>query len=168
MSDVSELLDFVAFTHEIRRIKRAIHLEGKTYENDSEHMYQLALVSWFLIENDNLKLDKYRTVGMALTQDITEVYSGDTNAHASKAERDAHERREKEAMVQLGKRWPTFTSLNEFTLEYQQRETAESKFVYALDKLLPIINIYLYEGSSWIEQGIDPNCLAAIAKPHRL
>lgn len=152
---LDKLLDFVRFTHEIRAVKRAIQLEAGVYENDSEHMYQLALVSWFLIENDGLKLDKYRVVGMAITQDVTEVYSGDTNAHASAAERAAHEKRGKKAIARLKQQWPTFTSLHELIDEYQQRQTPEAKFVYALDKLLPVVNIYLYEGRSLQEQGID-------------
>jgi 5'-deoxynucleotidase YfbR-like HD superfamily hydrolase len=156
MSDVDKLLDFVKFTHEIRQVKRAILLEtNDTHENDSEHMYQLALVSWFLLENNKLKLDKYRVLGMALTQDITEVYSGDTNAHASAAERKAHKQRERTATEKLRLQWPTFTSLHALLAEYQGRKTPESQFVYALDKLLPIINIYLYEGRSWKAQDID-------------
>lgn len=154
--DLNKLLDFVRFTHQIRNVERAILLENNNRnENDSEHLYQLALTAWFLIENDGLKLDKFRVVGMALAQDITEVYGGDTNAHASAAERAAHERREKLAVQQLKKDWPSFTSMHDLLNEYQKRQTPESKFVYALDKLLPVINIYLYEGRSWKQQGID-------------
>src|SRR6266404_5640824 len=92
---LGELLDFVRFTNEIRNIQRAILLENyDRHENDAEHLYQLALVAWFLIENDGLQLDKLRCVGMALVHDATEVYSGDTNAHASDEERAAHEKRE--------------------------------------------------------------------------
>jgi putative hydrolases of HD superfamily len=156
MKDLEQLLDFVRFTHQIRMIKRAILLETKNrYENDSEHMYQLALTAWYLIENDSLELDKFRVVGMSLVQDITEVYSGDTNAHASATERAAHDKREKSAAKELKATWPAFTSMHQLIKEYQARQTPESKFVYALDKLLPILNIYIYEGSSWIEQGID-------------
>jgi putative hydrolase of HD superfamily len=155
MSGISELLDFVTFTHQIRNIKRAILLEAGVYENDSEHMYQLALTAWFLIEKDNLKLDKYRCVAMALVQDITEVYAGDTNAHASAEERLAHETRSKAAAKELKKAWPTLLSVHELIAEYEARQTPESQFIYALDKLLPILNIYLYDGGSWKEQGID-------------
>jgi 5'-deoxynucleotidase YfbR-like HD superfamily hydrolase len=45
--------------------------------------------------------------------------------------------------------------LHELLAEYQERKTPEAKFVYALDKLIPIINIYLYKGRSWRKQGID-------------
>ncbi|HVS79182.1 MAG TPA: HD domain-containing protein [Candidatus Saccharimonadales bacterium] len=155
-AELEELLDFVRFTHEIRNVKRAILLESNDrQENDEEHMYQLALLAWFIIENDGLKLDKFKVVGMCLVQDVTEVYSGDTNAHASAADREAHSKREKMAAKKLKQQWPTFTSLHKLLAEYQARQTPEAKFVYALDKLIPIINIYLYEGRSWIQQGID-------------
>ncbi len=155
MAKLDNLLEFVRFTHEIRSIKRAIILDDyERFENDAEHLYQLALTAWFLIENDGLALDRYRVIGMALVQDVTEVYSGDTNAHATPAERAAHDRREKAAAKKLEQQWPSFVSLNALIKEYLEVKTPEAKFVYALDKLLPVINIYLYEGRSWKRQGI--------------
>jgi putative hydrolase of HD superfamily len=81
--ELSSLLDFVRFTHEIRNVRRAILLEtDNRKENDSEHMYQLALTAWYLIEKDNLKLDKYKAVAMALVHDIVEAYTGDIPAYS--------------------------------------------------------------------------------------
>ncbi len=154
--DLDKLLDFVRFTHEIRNIERAIHLEhDKRQENDMEHGYQLALTAWFLIENDKLPLDKFRCVGMALIHDIIEVYAGDVPAHSPEHRHPDRKKAEKLAARKLKKRWPTFTSLRELVDEYEDRKTPEAIFVYALDKLIPIINIYLYEGRSWHLQDIN-------------
>lgn len=118
-------------------------------------MYQLALTAWYLIEAEGLKLDKFKAVGMALAHDVTEVYSGDTNAHASAADRAAHEKRSRQAVQKLKQEWPQLKSIHQLANEYQQRKTPEARFVYVLDKLMPVINIYLYEGRSWLQQGID-------------
>jgi len=154
-ADLDELFNFVRLTHEIRRVRRAILLEGNKKENDAEHCYQLALVAWFLIEKDKLKLDKYRSIGMAMVHDIVEVYAGDTIAFAPPREREAHAKREKEAAKRLKKEWPSFKSLHELINEYEERQTPESKFVFALDKILPTINNYIFGGKVWRQLGIS-------------
>ena len=151
----AELIQFVRFTHEIRKVKRAVLLEtNEAHENDAGHCYQLALVGWFLIDNDNLSLDRYRVVGMAMVHDIAEAYAGDVTAFASAQERAAHIKREKAAIQKLRQNWPNFTSLHELIDEYEAHTTPEAQFVYALDKLLPMINNYLFEGRAWKQQGI--------------
>lgn len=160
---LDDLLDFVRFTHEVRSIKRKILFEDyERFENDEEHMYQLALTAWFLIENDKLKLDKFKCIGMALAHDITEVYSGDTPTHAPPEERAAHEKREKRASGQLKQQWPTLVSMHELVDEYLRRETPEAKFIYALDKTLPVFNLYLYEGRSWKQQNISLTAVKSV------
>jgi putative hydrolase of HD superfamily len=164
MKDLNKLIDFVRFTHEIRKVQRAIILDGKKIENDAEHSYQLALLAWFIIEQDNLKLDKYKCVAMALVHDVVEAYTGDVIAFASKEELVLKAKNEKEALGQLQIDWPGFTSLHELLSEYEERETEESKFVYALDKLVPIINNYLYEGKIWKKLGISLEQIKAVKK----
>ena len=152
--DLEKLLDFVRFTHEIRNVQRAVLLETKNrHENDAEHGYQLALITWFLLDKNGLKLDKYRCVGIAIVHDIAEAYAGDTTAFASAKDRAAQEKREKEAIDKLQEEWPEFTSMHDLIDEYQRHETPEGKFVYALDKLIPIINNYLYKGRVWRKEG---------------
>lgn len=154
--DLDNLLDFVRFTHEIRSIERAILLESdERHENDSEHGYQMALVALFLIEKHNLKLEKFRCVGMALVHDIVEVYAGDTVPFAPKEVLDSQEEREKQATRRIKKEWPQFSSLHKLLKEYEEQKTEEAKFVYALDKFLPVINNFLYEGRVWKKMGLD-------------
>ncbi len=157
-SDLDSLLDFARFTHEVRNIERAILLESdERKENDSEHGYQMALVAMYLIDKHKLKLDPFHCVGMALVHDIVEVYAGDTVPFAPKHVLDSQEEREKKATLRIKKQWPNFASLNELLKEYEEQETEESKFVYALDKFLPAVNNYLYEGRVWRKMGLDLN-----------
>lgn len=152
---LDKLLKFVKFTNQIRIVERAILLESyNRHENDAEHGYQLALVTWFLIENDGLQLDKFRCVAMALVHDVAEAYAGDTIAFASEKDLAAQKQKEKEAIAKLREDWPGFGSLHKLIEEYEHHETPEGRFVYALDKLIPIINNYLYEGKIWKKEGI--------------
>src|SRR5580700_7952445 len=84
MTNLDSLLDFVSFTHEIREVKRSMWVKGEEqFENDSEHGYQLALIALYIIEENGLKLDAFKSMGIALVHDILEVYSGDTPVFAS-------------------------------------------------------------------------------------
>lgn len=157
------MLDFVRFTHEIRNVQRAILLETvNRHENDAEHSYQLALVTWFLIENDGLQLDKFRCVAMALVHDVAEAYAGDTIAFASDQDLAAQKKREAAAAIKLREQWPGFKSLHSLIEEYEKHETPEGRFVYSLDKLIPILNNYLYEGKIWKKEGITLDRLREI------
>ncbi|HSI20944.1 MAG TPA: HD domain-containing protein [Verrucomicrobiae bacterium] len=148
MPHLPHLIEFVAFTHEFQRIQRSIFAQGEErHENDAEHSFQLALTGWYLIESDNLPLNRIRIVELALTHDLVEVYAGDSPVFQEKT--GSKDEDEKEAVQQLKKQFPGFTSLEPLLNEYKERATEESKFVYALDKLLPIINNYLDGGRSW-------------------
>lgn len=52
------------------------------------------------------------------------------------------EQREHEAMERIRTEFPQAHPLWSRVEEYEKREDEESKFVYALDKVLPVINIY--------------------------
>lgn len=155
MNSIATLIKFVDFTHKIRQVRRAIILEDEVNENDMEHSYQMALVAWFIIENNNLQLDKFKVIGMAMMHDIVEAYNGDISAFADPEKIKAHKAKEPAAIKDLKSDWPTFKSLAAFIDEYEECATKEAKFVYSLDKLLPTINNYLYEGKAWKAQNLN-------------
>ena len=162
-ADIEQLIQFVNFTHKIREVERAVLLGSLTrHENDAEHCYQLALVAWFLLETHQLNLDKTKVIGLAMVHDVVEAYAGDMTAFASPEQRALHAEREKQAAQTLQADWPTFTSLHELIAEYETRETDEALFVYALDKLLPIINNYLNDGLAWKQQGVTFERMKAV------
>jgi putative hydrolase of HD superfamily len=156
MNDLKVLIEFIKLTHEIRNVRRAVLLETDVRkENDSEHMYQLALTAWFLIEKDKLKLDKQRVIGLALVHDIVEIYAGDIPTYAPEHSHPDRAINERLAAARLQKEWPSFKSMHELIVDYEKKESPEAKFVYALDKLMPVINNYLYHGRIWKKVGLD-------------
>jgi putative hydrolase of HD superfamily len=62
--------------------------------------------------------------------------------------------REVAAVEQLAKEWPDFPEMTSAIHEYEARQTDEAKFVYALDKLMPILLNYLNQGRSWQHHGV--------------
>jgi putative hydrolase of HD superfamily len=142
-----QLIDFVNFTHEFREVVRVARRPyAKRFENDTEHSYQLAMVSWFLIEQDNLKLDRELCLMYALTHDLVEIYAGDTYAYDNEKILSSKSKREQKALIKIEKRFSKFKTLIKTIKKYENRIDEESRFVYALDKLLPAIQCYLEDG----------------------
>jgi putative hydrolase of HD superfamily len=155
VSDLDKLVEFVRFTHQIRLVQRQMLFEDEDrYENDAEHGYQTAMVAWFLIDNDNLKLDKFKAAAIAMVHDVTEVYAGDLIFSADDKAQTEQAKKEKEAIQKLKERWPNFKSMHELIDEYEGLKSEEAKFVYALDKFLPLVNHYLYDAKAYKKHGI--------------
>lgn len=152
---IEKLLDFVRFMHEFRDIVRYEGSKlGKKVETDSEHSYQVAMMSWFLIDENNLKLNKELCLMYALTHDLVEVYAGDTFAFDKKKLPSQHER-EKDALKKIKKRFPHLKNLVKIIENYEKKEDRESKFIYAIDKILPPLQIYIEGGKLWHEKKVS-------------
>jgi len=150
-----QLIDLVNFTHEFRevvRVARSPH--GKRFENDTEHSYQLAMMAWFLIEQDKLNLNKELCFMYALAHDLVEIYAGDTYIF-DKKKVFSQRQREKKALLKIKKRFPYFKNLSKTIEGYEKKRDKESKFIYALDKIITPIQIYLEGGKLWREKNIS-------------
>jgi putative hydrolase of HD superfamily len=148
--NIQDLIKFIAFTHQVQAVKRATMVPGEdAHENDAEHSFQLAITAWYLIEHRQLDLDVHKAIELALAHDLLEVFAGDTSAFAPQTHLDTKAAREAAAVKQLAETWPGFRSLQQIIAEYEDCSTPEAKFVYSLDKLLPIINNLLDDGRAW-------------------
>ena len=90
----------------------------------------------------------------ALAHDLVEVYAGDTYIYDKKQMSSKHQR-EKKALEKIKKRFPHFKNLIKIIEAYEKREDEESKFVYAIDKIIPPIQIYLEKGKLWHEKNVS-------------
>ncbi len=159
-----QLIDFVEFTHEFREIIRVARTpNGERFENDTEHSYQLAMVAWFLIDQEKLKLNKELCFMYALAHDLVEVYAGDTYVF-DKNHRLSKIKREKEALLKIKKRFSSFKSLIKVIEKYEKKDDEESIFIYALDKLIPPIQIYLEDGKLFKEKNFSLEDVIEIKK----
>ena len=149
--DLKKLLTFVAFTQQFRSIERAVvMLNPARKENDMEHSYQLALVGWYIVNAQKLSLDINKIIQYSLVHDVVEVYAGDTPMNSKDSAYIASKiEREKAAEQKIQETFSEFSELITMLHAYEKREDTESQFVYALDKILPPLNIYLEKGHSW-------------------
>jgi len=166
MSKLDKLIKFSNLLNDFRKVERALRAHGEERrENDVEHSYQLAMLAWFLAVETNADLDINLVIKYAMIHDFVEVYAGDTDVFTKdKGERDSKEEREREAAVRLQKEFPEFEELHGLILRYNEHSDNESRFVYALDKVHPILNIYADGGRTWRERGITIDMLVTYKK----
>ncbi len=154
MSPLDELLEFTKFTLSANKVERVANTPGvKRCANVVEHSYQLTLLAWYLIDKEKLKLDKNLVIKYALVHDLIETYAGDTYIY-DKESIKTKSKREHDAQKRIESEFPDFNDLNSLIHSYELKNDVESRFVYALDKLIDPLNIYLDDGKLWHEMKV--------------
>lgn len=168
--DIHRLLELQRLLLEFSKIERVVdrHNSKNRFirENDSEHSYNLAISAWFLADYFP-KLDRDLVIRLALVHDLVEVHAGDTYVYADASILATKQEREAAALVKLQKEWADFPDMLIHIETYEKRESEEAKFVYALDKIMPIMQIYIHDGHTWKKEGITPAMLDEI-KRHKV
>lgn len=149
--DINRLIELqnllLQFSHVERRNHRKHH-DSIIYENDTEHSYNLAMTAWYLCRWFPA-LDRDLVIRYALAHDFVEVHAGDTFVYASEAELASKKDREAAALKRIAQEWGDFGELESTISSYEERADNESRFVYALDKIMPIMLVYIHDGYSW-------------------
>jgi putative hydrolase of HD superfamily len=154
LSRLFELQKLLLAFSQIERVVERKHKDAYTLENDTEHSYNLAMTAWFLAPYFP-ELDRDKLIRIALAHDIVELHAGDTYIYADKELIDSKPAREAAALKRLQEEWPDFTELTDTIHAYEERTSEEAKFIYALDKIMPIFVIYISDGYSWKQRGIS-------------
>lgn len=153
--DLNRLEKQMRFIMEIDKLKRVYrktkNLDGKTYENDAEHSWHLAMMVLVLGEHANEShLDLLKVLKLVLIHDLVEIDAGDTYAYDDQA-RATKKEREQAAAGRLFSILPEDqgSELQALWLEYEQQESPESRFASSLDKLQPLLFNYTNGGELW-------------------
>ena len=148
--DINRLIELEKMLLRFRDIERKVHLPDHLdqFENDVEHSYTLAMVSWYL-SSFYEDLDRDKIIRYALVHDLVEIHAGDTFPYGDPKHLATKHDREAAAQKQLRNDWPDFSDMNDSIEGYESRQTREAKFVYAVDKILPTILNLLGKGHGW-------------------
>lgn len=149
----------ITFSLEIDKVKnifRQTHLtlNGRN-ENDAEHSWHMAIMAYLLKEYANEEIDIAKVMLMCLIHDIVEIDAGDTYAYdmeglkTQKAREDAAKERIFSILPEEQK--AEFIALFD---EFEAYETAESKFVHAIDNFQPLILNDSNNGSDWRQHNV--------------
>lgn len=149
-------LDFALEIDKEKNIFRQTHLSGHgRNENDAEHAWHMAIMAYLLKEYSNEPVDIGKVMLMCLIHDIVEIDAGDTYAYdaenlkTQKAREDAAKERIFSILPEEQK-----DELIKLFDEFEEFETAESKFAHAMDNLQPLILNNSNGGSDWREHGV--------------
>ena len=149
----------IAFIIEIDKLKdilrRTYVMSGERLENSAEHSWQLAIMAILLAEHANAPVDICHVVKMTLVHDLVEIDAGDTYCYDAVAEMDKAEREKCAADRIFGLLPPDQAQeIRALWEEFEERQTPDSQFAAALDRLMPMLLNYHTHGRSWKEHGI--------------
>jgi putative hydrolase of HD superfamily len=152
-----KLDDMIRFSRLMLRFQdvvRVVDLPSREQrENDVEHSYHLAMMAWYLNGAGQLGYDTDRVIRYALVHDLAETYAGDVHAFDAKG-REGKAEREAAALRRIADELPDSADIIDMAEQYDARNDPEARFVYALDKLMPILMIYLDGGRTWQAEGL--------------
>lgn len=153
---LEKLLSFARVLNKLQAVERVIRVkDADRWENDMEHSYHLAMLAWYIIDSQKLSLDREKVFCYALAHDLVEVYAGDTYLFSlDQALLDSKPERERLAGERLVKEFPEVPEMHEAILHYVMKDDPESRFVYALDKIEPLVKLYLDGGRTWKEMNV--------------
>lgn len=153
---LSKQLEFSLEIDKEKNVFRQTHLSGHgRNENDAEHAWHMALMSYILREYANEEVDIARVMLMCLIHDIVEIDAGDTYAYDENGKKTQAEREEaaKQRIFSLlpDDQRDELTALFD---EFETGETAEARYARAMDNLQPLILNDSNDGGDWREHGV--------------
>jgi len=153
---LEKLLAFSRMLNELQAVERVIRVkDADRWENDMEHSYHLAMLAWYIVDTHKLALDRDKVFRYALAHDLVEVYAGDTYLYSEdKALLASKPERERLAAERLAVEFPEVPEMHDAIVGYVLKDDPESRFVYALDKIEPIVKMYLDDGRTWKEKDV--------------
>ena len=145
-------LNFLVEIDKMKSIFRQTLLIDRTRrENDAEHSWHIAIMAIILQEHvAEDTVDIAHVVKMTLIHDLIEVYAGDTFAYDDAALANK-EQRELEAADQIFSILPQEQGAEMRALwdEFEAKETKESRYANAVDRLQPFMNNHHTDGHTW-------------------
>jgi len=139
-------LELGALCMRFARVERVPRYDDHERENDVEHSFMLAMVAPEIAHLYYPQLDKQLVGEYARVHDLIEVVTGDIATFDVSAEELASkEATEHAALQELANQLPPYTA--SLLLAYESQSDDESRFVRAVDKLLPVIVDIIGQGS---------------------
>ena len=149
----------MAFIREIDKEKQIFRqsyvTDGTRKENDAEHAWHMAIMTFLLSEYANEEIDVLKTIRMILIHDIVEIDAGDTYAYDDSAKATQHEREERAANRLFGMLpEDQAKELRALWDEFEAGETKEARFARTMDNVQPLLLNDATGGKAWEEHDV--------------
>lgn len=153
---IKKQIDFSLEIDKEKNIFRQTHLtdHGRN-ENDAEHAWHMAIMSYLFREYANEDVDISKVMLMCLIHDIVEIDAGDTYAYDDEAIKSQKEREEK-AKQRIFSILPDDQKEELMSLfeEFEENVSPEARYAHAMDNLQPLILNNSNDGADWKQHGI--------------
>jgi putative hydrolase of HD superfamily len=150
-------IEFILEADRLKHVRRkTILLDHSRRENSAEHSWHIALMVLVMSEySKETDIDFFHVMKMLLIHDLVEIDAGDTYCYDDNGRKDQHRREEIAAQRVFGL-LPAdqAAALRALWDEFEKRETPESRFANALDRVQPMLNNYFTDGQTWQENDI--------------
>jgi putative hydrolase of HD superfamily len=150
-------IEFILEADKLKHVRRkTILLDHSRRENSAEHSWHIALMLLIMPEYSSERdIDFFHVMKMLLIHDLVEIDAGDTYCYDDDGRKDQR-RREEIAARRIFGLLPADQAegLRALWDEFEKRETPESRFANALDRVQPLLNNYFTDGQTWQENDI--------------
>jgi len=162
------LTQVVAFLTEVERLKlvprRAYVSDLSRRENAAEHSWHVAVGLLTLAHELDVAIDLHKALVMAVVHDLCEIDAGDTPAYGAPRP-DQHEA-EAMCVQRLAGHGVVFgVRLQDLWSEFEAQQTIESRWVKALDRVMPFVVNLATNGHNWKEQSITRSQVLEVSAP---
>lgn len=149
----------LAFIIEIDKVKSVFRqtrlFDNSRHENDAEHAWHLAMMAAVLAEYSNEPVNTAKVMKMVLIHDLVEIDAGDVFLYDAAAT-TTKKQKETEAADRIFGLLPEdlATEFRGLWDEFERRDSPESRFAAALDRMEPVLQNSLTGGHAWKKHGI--------------
>ena len=161
-------IEFILEADKLKNVsRRTTLLDRSRLENSAEHSWHIALILLVLSEYaDEDNLDLLQVIKLLLAHDLVEIDADDTYCYDEMGGRDQKIRETRAADRIFSILPPDQThAFRALWDEYEDKDTPESKFANALDRLQPFLHNYFTRGHTWQKHGIQKNQVIARMQP---
>ncbi len=154
---LKQLFDFIREIDKEKMVVRQTYLaNGERKENDAEHAWHMAVMTYLLSDYANEDIDVLKTIMMLLIHDIVEIDAGDTYAYDEEGKKTQRQR-EQRAADRIYGLLPKDQEkkLRGLWDEFEEGKTPEAKFARTIDHIQPIMLNAASSGKSWLEHKVS-------------
>lgn len=145
-SSNQNILSFLEHVGRLKHLPRTGWVLEKVNKPESVagHMYRMAVMS-FLLDRNDITLNRARCMEMSLIHDLAECVVGDITPHCGVSPEEKHNR-ETKAMKDLASlAGSSGVHMFELFQEYEEQKTPEAQFVKELDRFDMVLQAFEYE-----------------------
>jgi len=161
-------IEFIVEVDKLKHVLRqTILMDRSRRENSAEHSWHIALLVPVLAEySKDTEIDLLHVMKMLVIHDLVEIDAGDTYCYDDQGRQDQFQR-EAIAADRIFGLLPADQVAEYRALwdEFEKRETAESRFANALDRVQPFLHNYFTDGLTWQENNINSRQVHARMRP---